>query len=126
MLAQMCAHACCCCCVTAVLVDYVDALRPHGCAQVARKLLAGLASRRFLLPNSSFLVGLLQSITAGLVPRGMLSGLWEALLGALSPLICTAVAAEHDGVARSGAATRYATLWSAGSAAAEGTPEPAE
>jgi hypothetical protein len=65
-------------------------------------------------------VGLLQTITAGLVPRRLLSLAWEGLLGALSPLICSIVAAEHDGVARAGAATRFARLWKQGQAAGAG------
>ena len=80
----------------------------------------GLAHGDYILPNSSFLVGLLQTITAGLVPRKLLSMLWEMVLGALSPVICSVVAAEHDGVARKGAVKRFARLWAAGQAAGPG------
>ncbi|WIA09967.1 hypothetical protein OEZ85_010179 [Tetradesmus obliquus] len=93
---------------------------------VAAQLLRGLARGEFLLPNSSFLIGLLQSITAGLIPRRLASLAWEALLGLASPLICSLVAAEHDGVARQGAARRFARLWAAGQAAGQGAPPPAE
>lgn len=88
--------------------------------QVAADLLRGLAHGDFILPNSSFLIGLLQTITAGLVPRRVFSMLWEMVLGAVSPIICSIVAAEHDGVARQGAAKRFARLWAAGQAAGAG------
>lgn len=88
--------------------------------QVASDLLQGLAHGDFILPNSSLLIGLLQTITAGLVPRKLLHLLWEVVLGALAPLICSVVAAEHDGVARQGAAKRFARLWAAGQAAGAG------
>jgi hypothetical protein len=94
--------------------------------QVAAQLLRSLARGEFLLPNSSFLVGLLQSITAGLIPRRLANLAWEALLGLASPLICSLVAAEHDGVARQGAARRFARLWAAGQAAGQGAPPPSE
>lgn len=89
-------------------------------SQVAVDLLRGMAHGDFILPNSSFLVGLLQTITAGLVPRKLLSMLWEVVLSAVSPLICSVVAAEHDGVARQGAPKRFARLWAAGQAAGAG------
>ena len=95
-----------------------------ACLQVASDLLRGLAAGDFILPNSSFLVGLLQTITAGLVPRKLLHMLWEGLLGALAPLICSVTAAEHDGVARQGAAKRFARLWAAGQAAGAGQAAP--
>lgn len=87
-------------------------------------MLRGLAHGDFILPNSSFTIGLLQTITAGLVPRKLLSMLWQALLGALSPIICGVVAAEHDGVAKQGAAKRFARLWAAGQAAGAGQAPP--
>lgn len=94
--------------------------------QVASVILCGIASGQFLLPNSSFLIGLLQTITAGLIPRRLLAVAWEGLLGLLSPLICSIVSAEHDGVARQGAARRFARLWAAGQAAGQGAPPPSE
>lgn len=72
------------------------------------------------------MIGLLQAITAGLIPRRLLASAWEGLLGLLSPLICSIVSAEHDGVARQGAAKRFARLWAAGQAAGQGAPPPGE
>lgn len=92
--------------------------------RVARDLLRGVAAGDFILPNSSFLVGLLQTITAGLVPRRLLAMAWQCLLGALSPVICSLVAAEHDGVARQGAVQRFARLWKQGQAAGAGQAPP--
>ncbi|KAF6257302.1 hypothetical protein COO60DRAFT_1696499 [Scenedesmus sp. NREL 46B-D3] len=103
-----------------------EGVRLQSPETVAVQLLRGLARGEFLLPNSSFMVGLLQSITAGLIPRRLACLLWEALLGLASPLICSLVAAEHDGVARQGAGRRFARLWAAGQAAGQGAPPHAD
>ena len=89
-------------------------------------ILTGIASGDFLLPSSSFLIGVLQAITAGLIPRRLIAVAWEGLLGLLGPVLASIVSAEHDGVARKGAAKRFARLWSAGQAAGQGAPSPTE
>lgn len=89
-------------------------------AQVASDVLRGLAHGDFVLPNTSFLIGLMQTVTAGVVPRKLFSMLWEMLLGALSPIICSIAASDGDKVARQGAAKRFARLWAAGQAAGPG------
>lgn len=89
-------------------------------------ILAGLASGDFLLPNSSFLIGVLQTITAGLIPRRIIAMAWEGLLGLLGPVLASIVSAEHDAVAKQGAAKRFARLWCAGQAAGQGAPSSTE
>jgi len=81
-----------------------------------------MARGDFLLPNSSLSIQLLQTLTAGLIPRQLLSLIWQGLLGLVGPLICHFAASEHDGVARQGASKRFARIWNAGQAAGQGNP----
>jgi hypothetical protein len=76
--------------------------------QVAAALLKGMAAKQFQLSNPILLLDILQSVCAGLVPRRLLRLPWEMLLGALSPIICWATAAEHDALCRKTVAQRFA------------------
>jgi hypothetical protein len=70
-----------------------------------------MAAGQFVLKNPVFLIGLLQTICAGLIPRQLLRLPWEMLLGFLAPIICWVTAAEHDGIAAKAASERFAGLW---------------
>jgi 3-dehydrosphinganine reductase len=83
---------------------------------VARCVARGMARGCFVAPNPSPVLALLQALSRGVVPPcagpfGWLGLPLEMLLGLLGPLIAGAAGAEHDGVARRAAPSRFARLW---------------
>jgi 3-dehydrosphinganine reductase len=94
---------------------------------VARSIVQGMAAGRFVAPNPSVVLALLQAVAGrGVVPASASSGFsggwlggWlgmplDMLLGLVAPVVAAVAGAEHDGVARSGARGRFGRLWKAG------------
>ena len=95
--------------IESVEVSGNDAVFPP--AVVARSILAGAARGEWVVANPRLDVHLLQDLTLGLVPRTWLRLPWVMLRCFLGPVICWAIAAHFDAIARRHAAQRYARFW---------------